>query len=297
MTLKFNTIGLFGTHQKPLVAETVLRTKNLLESWNCRVIVETVTASALAEKPKEIGDLDLLGKNCDLVITIGGDGNLLNAARHLSLHNVPVLGINRGQLGFLTDISPDAVEPMLKAIFAGEYQESKCFLIEGEIKRDGKRVCHGNALNDIVLFPGDIAQMIEFELHINSTFVYSQRSDGLIISTPTGSTAYALSAGGPIIQPNLNALVLVPKLPHTLTSRPLVIDADSVISLSIPEYNKLEPKLSFDGQHHFSLSIGDEVTIKKQSAPLRLIHPKEYNYYRVLRTKLQWGTQLIPLSK
>jgi NAD+ kinase len=297
MSFHFHTIGLIGTHTNPLVGETVERTLQLLTRWGRTVIVETSSAQALSQSPAKTGDLKTLAEHCDLVIAVGGDGNLLNAARHLSLNEVPVLGINRGQLGFLTDVSPDLLELMLNPILNGEYVEGKRALLEGCIKRNGEIVGQGNALNDVVLFPGDIAQLIEFELRINGKFVYSQRSDGLIISTPTGSTAYSLSAGGPIISPQLNALVLVPKLPHTLTSRPLVIDADSVINLDLAEYNKVSPKLSFDGQHHFDLSLGDEIIIRKQANPLRLIHPQGYDYYHVLRTKLHWGTQLIPLSK
>ncbi len=297
MAFQFHTIGLIGTHTNPLVAETVERTIKLLESWHRSVMVETKTAEALSTQPIFTGDINELAMRCDLVIAVGGDGNLLNAARHLSLHNVPVLGINRGQLGFLTDITPDLVESMLEPILQGEYTEGKRTLLEGCVKRHGKVVGQGNALNDVVLFPGDIAQLIEFELRINGQFVYSQRSDGLIISTPTGSTAYSLSAGGPIMQSDLNALVLVPKLPHTLTSRPLVINADSVVTLDLADYNKVSPKLSFDGQHHFDLAVGDEIVIKKQAQPLRLIHPTGYDYYHILRTKLHWGTQLIPLSK
>ena len=297
MSIHFKTIGLIGTHTNPLVAETVERTLQLLQHWHCKVVVETDCAKALTTPPKTTGDFSFLSQYCDLVIAVGGDGNLLNAARHFSLTDVPVLGINRGQLGFLTDISPDALENMLHPIVHGHFEEGKRILLEGCIIRHGKVVSTSNALNDVVLFPGDIAQLIEFELRINNRFVYSQRSDGLIISTPTGTTAYSLSAGGPIIEPSLNALVLVPKLPHTLTSRPLVIDSNSEIHLRLAEYNKVSPKVSFDGQQHFDLAIGDEVLIKKQPKPLRLIHPKGYDYYQVLRTKLQWGTQLIPLTK
>lgn len=297
MPFQFHTIGLIGTHSNPLVAETIARTSELLHSWQRSVWIETTTARALPHTPHAIGDLETLAQHCDLVIAVGGDGNLLNAARHLSLHKVPVLGINRGQLGFLTDVSPDQIDSMLRPILEGAYSESQRFLLQGQVYRNGKLIAQGNALNDIVLFPGDIAQLIEFELRIDNQFVYSQRSDGLIISTPTGSTAYALSAGGPIIEPDLQAMVLVPKLPHSLTSRPLVIDAKRIVSLHIPDYNKLAPRLSFDGQEHVSLEIQDEVRIQQQAQPLRLIHPKGYDYYHTLRTKLHWGTQLIPLNK
>ncbi|MDO8954371.1 MAG: NAD(+) kinase [Gammaproteobacteria bacterium] len=297
MAYIFNKIGLIGTHRNPLVAETVGLLLQLVESLGLSVWIEHDTAAALSAKPKQTCSIESLGDNCDLVIAVGGDGNLLHAARFLSVKNIPVLGINRGQLGFLTDIKPDDLEQPLHTILKGQFQEEKRFLLEAKAYHNDKLIGQGNALNDIVLFPGDIAQLIEFEMHINGKFVYSQRSDGLIVSTPTGSTAYALSAGGPIMGPELNVLVIVPKFPHTLTSRPLVIDADSEIVLHVGDYNKIGSRLSYDGQSHVNLSAGDKIVITKQKQPLRLIHPLSYDYYAVLRTKLQWGTQLIPISR
>ena len=296
-TFAFQQIGLIGTHRNPLVAKTVHNTLKLLQQWGLSVTVETETAQPLPQKPDHIGTMTEIRQHCDCVVAVGGDGNLLSAARALSKAQIPVIGINRGQLGFLTDVTPDQLDTQLKAILKGHYQEGKRFLLEGSVIRQGKIINSGNALNDIVLFPGEIAQLIEFELSIDDQFVYSQRSDGLIISTPTGSTAYALSAGGPIMQPGLNALLLVPKLPHTLTSRPLVIEGDKTIHLHIGDYNKADPHLSLDGQHPFNLQKGDYVEIRKQTQPLRLLHPKEYDYFHVLRTKLSWGTQLIPITR
>ena len=260
-------------------------------------MVETETAKALLHPVKQTGDIHAIRQHCDCVIAVLGNGNLLSAARELSKANVPVLGINRGQIGFLADIKLDELETQLKAILQGDYQEGRRFLLEGALICNGQAIASGNALNDIVLFPGEISQLIEFEVSIDQQFVYSQRSDGLIISTPIGSTAYALSAGGPIMQPSLNALVMVPKLPHTLTSRPIVIDGDKTIQLHIGDYNKTAPHLSLDGQHHFDLQRGDHVEIRKQPQPLTLLHPKKYDYYHVLRTKLRWGTQLISLAR
>lgn len=296
MALKFRNIGLIGTHRNPLVAETVLQLDSLLNKLGLSVMIEQETAAELPNAIKNIAHKDAMGNDCDLVIAVGGDGNLLAAARHFSIHKVPVLGVNRGTLGFLTDIRPEDLEAELKPILEGNYYEEKRFLVEAKVKQDGEFTYHSNALNDIVLFPGQVAQLIEFELYIDQQFVYSQRSDGLIIATPTGSTAYSLSAGGPIMQPHLNALVLVPMFPHTLTSRPIVIDADNQIVIHIAEYNKTNPRLSYDGQSHVSLKPGAEIHIQKQAQPLCLIHPKNHQYYDVLRTKLQWGKQLIPLT-
>ena len=300
MGFAFNHIGLVGVHQNPAVEQTVLHMVSYLRSLDIKVVVETNTHNSLQEKSSgvTVKSLDGLGKCCDLVIAIGGDGNMLAAARVLSLANVPLVGINRGKLGFLTDITPEALEKELLSILQGEYEQTTRFLIEGKIKHaDGQTTDHGNALNDIVLFPGKILQSIEFELYINDQFVYSQQSDGLIIATPTGSTAYSLSAGGPIMYPNLNTLLLVPMYPHALTNRPIVVDANNEIKLFIGDRNKINPRLSFDGQDHFSLSMGDTVTINQQAKTLKLIHPKGYNYYDVLRYKLHWGTPLINTDK
>lgn len=294
--MKFQHAGLIGTHRNPLVAETLQNLLQLLTSWNIDVIVEQASAAALNTNPQSVGDFAKLTEQCDIIIAVGGDGNLLHAARAVIDSGIPVLGINRGQLGFLTDIKPDKLAQQLQPILAGNYRLESRALLSGKVLRNGQTIASGNALNDIVLFPGDIAQLIEFELQIDNYFVYSQRSDGLIISTPTGSTAYALSAGGPIMQPNLDALVLVPKLPHTLTSRPIVVNGDSKIVLTVGSYNKTEPHLSYDGQNHFTLQCGDEVHIHKHNKQLKLLHPESYDYYQILRTKLQWGTQLIPIS-
>lgn len=296
MAFQFNTIGLFGTHRNPYVAECVALVKAQLEKWGLSVMMDAQTADECGARSNI--PLALLGEHCDCAIVVGGDGNLIKAARALSPFGVPVIGINRGQLGYLADINPDndiaeQLEPLLK----GDYNIEQRFLVGAKVMRDGKCIGANTALNDIVLFPGEIAQMIEFELEINGAFVYSQRSDGLIISTPTGSTAYSLSAGGPIVQPDLNAFILVPMFPHTLTSRPLVVGAESEIVIHISDVNKTSPRLSFDGQEHVSLELGDKIIIHKQEKALKLIHAKDYDYYSVLRSKLHWGTQLVPVGK
>lgn len=296
MAFQFQNIAVIGIHRNPMVAASVSDLVRTLDSWGVSSVLEAETASAQTESFEQVYPLEEIGKHCDFAVVVGGDGNLLKAARSLSLHDVPVVGINRGQLGYLTDISPDEIEAQLKPILEGHFTEERRFLIQGEVLRNEEVVHEGCALNDVVLFPGDLAQMMEFEMRINETFVYSQRSDGLIISTPTGSTAYNLSAGGPIMQPDMNALTLVPMFPHTLTSRPIVVDADQVIQIHLSKDNKMEPRLSFDGQAHVNLQLGDVVQISKRKSPLRLVHAKGYDYYTVLREKLQWGRQLVALK-
>lgn len=305
--MKYRKIGLIGTHKNPKVAQTVLVLIQLLKSWDIEILIEQETFEELKNlkdlsedsifSDLPIFNLDELPKHCDCGIVIGGDGNLIRVARSFSLLDIPIIGINRGQLGYLTDINPDMdlavqLKPILKGVSLIEHR----FLIQAEVYRAGKKINSGSALNDIVLFPGEIAQMIEFELKINNTFVYSQRSDGLIISTPTGSTAYNLSAGGPILQPDMQALILVPMFPHTLTSRPIVVDASSEIKIYITDDNKTAPRLSYDGQVHVNLQVGDEIKICKQVQTLQLLHAQDYDYYSVLRAKLHWGTQLVKLK-
>lgn len=295
MLFQYKTIGLIGTHKNPKVAQTVSDLIEILSGWGIEVILEKDTAveqASFKNQSYEGIDLTKIGEKIDCGIVIGGDGNLLRAARALSLFDIPLIGVNRGQLGYLTDINPNELSMQLRPLLEGKCIIESRFLIQAKVLRAGKEVHAGSALNDVVLFPGDIAQMIEFELKINDIFVYSQRSDGLIVSTPTGSTAYSLSAGGPILQPDIEAVILVPMFPHTLTSRPIVIDADSQIRIHISKENKTAPRLSYDGQSHFNLALGDEVLIKKQRKRLKLLHAQQFDYFSVLRSKLGWGRPL-----
>jgi NAD+ kinase len=230
-----------------------------------------------------------MGEKHDLIIVVGGDGSLLSAAR-MAIHvNVPVVGINRGRLGFLTDISPHDIETQLTAVLAGEYTEEQRFLLQTLIHDDTATYFQGDALNDVVLSSGKETHLIEFEVYVDQQFVSHYRSDGLILATPTGSTAYALSAGGPIMHPQLNAMVMVPMFSHSLNSRPLVIDGQSVVDLRISPNNENALHISCDGHESHIVKPGQHVTIKKNAQHLRLLHPLEYHYYDTLRIKLGWG--------
>ena len=198
-----------------------------------------------------------------------------------------MLGINRGRLGFLTDISPNEFEK-IETILKGNYKEEMRFLLGMKAKHDNKVIARGVAINDIVLLPGDIAKMIEFDIYVNDEFVCHQRADGLIVTTPTGSTAYALSGGGPILHPQLDAVALIPMFPHTLSSRPIVIDGDSEIKIGISRENEVSPYVSYDGQPRAPLLPEGSIYISKYQHQLRLIHPRDYNYYDTLRRKLDW---------
>jgi NAD+ kinase len=217
---------------------------------------------------------------------------MLNAAQIIASENVPVLGVNRGRLGFLTDVLPDEIEQKIAEVLAGHYTMESRFLLQLDAIHQGERRSVGCALNDVVLHPGKAAQMIEFELYVDDSFVYSQESDGLIVATPTGSTAYAMSAGGPIMHPRLDAIALVPICPHSLSSRPIVVSGDSEVRLVIGSKESILPKVSCDGEVKFSAVPGDQLIIRKKSTALQLIHPPEHSFYEAYRSKLGWGSRL-----
>ena len=220
---QFRNIGLMGRPGSTTVVDTLDYLQRFLEGRGIKVIYDEDTAAAMHRQGLQVCTRAMLGEACDLVIVVGGDGSFLHAARSLARFNKPVLGINRGRLGFLTDVSPDEIDSKIGAVLDGDYTIEQRFLLNMEVRADGNPVGEGLALNDIVLHAGKSVHMIEFELYIEGHFVYRQRSDGLIIATPTGSTAYALSGGGPIMHPALDAMVLVPMHPHTLSSRPIVV--------------------------------------------------------------------------
>jgi len=288
----FRNIGLIGRMGSVKVVETLRRLKKILSEEDCHVIIEEKTSGILPGHGLQVCSIKMMGETCDLVIVVGGDGSLLGAARALAKSNVPVLGVNRGRLGFLTDISPDDMETKVKQVFCGHYLEELRFLLDVHIRRKGEPVGFGTGLNDIVIHPGKSTRMIGFDLFIDGQFVYSQRSDGLIIATPTGSTAYSLSAGGPLLHPKLDAIVLVPMFPHTLSSRPIVVDANSEIKIVIGEENEVYPQVSCDGQRNLTLAPGDVVSIVKKPFKIRLIHPQTHNFYETCREKLGWANNL-----
>ncbi|CAM3635569.1 NAD(+) kinase [Parendozoicomonas haliclonae] len=289
---QFKHIGVIGRMGSVQVVDTLKRLKTFLLSRDLHVIIEDSIAQLMPGHGLQVCSRKMMGEICDLVIVIGGDGSLLGAARALARSNVPVLGINRGSLGFLTDIQPDKLEEQIGDVLDGKYIVESRFLLEADLKRNGESIGHSNALNEVALQPGKVTRMIEFELFVDGQFVYSQRSDGLIVATPTGSTAYALSGGGPIMHPRLDAVVLVPIFPHTLSSRPIVIDGNSEVKIVISRDNPTYPQISCDGQVHITAAPGDTLSIRKKPFKLRLIHPLNHNYYEVCRTKLGWGNRL-----
>lgn len=298
-TTGFHTIGLIGRKGSHPVVESLKILLRLLHSRGCKVFIEEETSSLLdssllSEQGKNITVLNkrTLGEHCELVIVVGGDGSMLGAARTLCEANIPVLGVNRGSLGFLTDISPDEIEKRVADVLDGKYVHEERFLLDAIQMRGEQELAQADAMNEVVIHRGTSLRMIEFGLYIDGQFVYSQHSDGLIVSTPTGSTAYSLSGGGPILHPSLDAIALVPMFPHTLTSRPIVVDGNSEIKIVMGDYRGGQPEMSCDGQNHLPLQSADIVHIRKKRETLSLIHPLDHNYYETCRTKLGWGSRL-----
>ncbi|MGL5005770.1 MAG: NAD(+) kinase [Plesiomonas sp.] len=292
MNQGFNCIGLVGRprHQTGLSTHATLYHWLTAQGYN--VLLEHQIVQAL-QLPNITGaSLADIGQQADLAIVIGGDGNMLGAARILARFDIAMIGVNRGNLGFLTDLDPDTVKTQLGDVLAGRYIIEDRFLLEAQVFHGDRAKHASSAINEAVIHPGKVAHMIEFEVYIDNRFAFAQRSDGLIISTPTGSTAYSLSAGGPILTPNLDAITLVPMFPHTLSARPLVIDSNSHIRLRFSQNTHSPLEVSCDSQIALPIQHGDEVVISKSPHKLRLIHPQDYNYFNILSNKLGWSKKL-----
>jgi NAD+ kinase len=236
-----------------------------------------------------IRERDALGTECDLVIVVGGDGTLLSAARSLAPSGVPILGINQGRLGFMVDVAPDDMETHLDQVLDGHYVAEQRLLLTAHIESQGRSRGTLLAVNDVVVRNLAAIRMLEFETWLDDQFISQHRADGMIVSTPTGSTAYALSGGGPVVHPGLEALSLVPICPHTLSDRPIVVGADRPVHLVLGGGTGTSAAVTCDGQTHEVLRVGDRLTIQRAHHRLHLIHPARYDYFSILRDKLHWG--------
>ena len=293
MRASFRKIGLAGRKRQRGIAVVLKQLLELLRSRGVDVVLEDTLGDVVSGEDQPLATLEDMGQQADLVIVVGGDGSLLSAARRLAKFSIPVLGVNRGRLGFLTDITPDDMVQQIPAVLDGQYASEKRFLLDAEIRRNGAAISQEHALNDVVVNSGASAQMIEYQLSIDGIFVYRQRADGLIVSTPTGSTAYSLSGGGPIMHPALDAVVLVPMFPHALSSRPIVVDGSSEIRLDILARNRIHPPVTCDGQANMKARPGDSVHICKNPHPLTLLHPVGHDFYASCRDKLRWSNALV----
>lgn len=286
----FKNIGLIAKRGGTSVVKDCLeKLVNFLHQRPIEIVIDASSARLISMQDLAIvANTEMLGTRCDLVIVIGGDGTLLQAARLLAKYDICLLGINLGRLGFLTDINPQEMEKYLGEILDGTFLEEDRFLINAEVYREENCLSSANALNDMVIHRWNMPHMLTFETTINGHFVNCQRADGILIATPTGSTAYALSAGGPIIHPSLNALVLVTICSHTLSNRPLVIDSDNCIEITISREQTGQAQLNSDGVLCQELLPGDRVVIEKRQY-IRLIHPQSHDHYATLRAKLNWA--------
>ena len=287
----FRNIGIIGRLGSTQVLDTIRRLKKFLIDRHLHVILEDTIAEVLPGHGLQTCSRKIMGEICDLVVVVGGDGNMLGAARVLARYDIKVIGVNRGNLGFLTDLDPDNALQQLADVLEGEYIDEQRFLLETIVHKGHQQCRISTAINEVVLHPGKVAHMIEFEVYIDDRFAFSQRSDGLIIATPTGSTAYSLSAGGPILTPSLEAIALVPMFPHTLSARPLVINGDSTIRLKFSQIGS-DLEISCDSQIALPIQEGEEVLIRRSDFHLNLIHPKDYSYFNTLSTKLGWSKKL-----
>lgn len=283
----YKVAGLICKYKDSSVKSTLQDVHACVKRLGLDVYLEHSTADLLSGH--ETVDMDTIGRECDVAIIIGGDGTLLNAARGLVDHNVPVVGVNRGRLGFLCDVSPDSELDDLVQILDGNAFSEKRFLLESRVLRDGEELSTTYAFNDVVIRVRDVLQIMDFDVIIDDKLVTHQRADGAIISTPSGSTAYSLSNGGPIVGPSINAVILQPICPHTLTSRPLMVDASSTIRIHIWDDEIKTAQVICDGQVYQEATLGDMVEIRCKDERITLLHPQHYDYHQILREKLNWG--------
>ncbi len=291
MASQFKTVGLYGRVRNPGVIDSLKAVIGFLRSLEQDFVVEKETAHPLNDDSLTLVDHESFSDQCDLIIVVGGDGSLLHAVHTVVKGDIPVLGINRGRLGFLTDIHPTEFDK-IKAILHGTYHLEKRFLLSATVRHHDEVLGQSNALNEVALIPDSMPHMNEFEIYIDNKFMCSQNSDGMIIATPTGSTAYALSGGGPILHPQLDAIVIVPMFPHTLSIRPIVLEGNQKITVVVTPNNTHSPRLTCDSQGFINTPPGSHITIEKKPQRLHLIHPIDYDYYETLRSKLHWGHKL-----
>ena len=282
----FSSIGLFSKDNDERISLALKTLHNFFEQHHYPVYADATSAKFLGLMA--IKDINI-AKKIDIAIVVGGDGTLLKIGRLLSEFDIPIIGINLGRLGFLVDILPEQITEQLHDIFNGKYIEESRSLLHAYAYREDKLLGEGTALNDVVVHVRNDIRMIEFTTHIDGKFVNRQRADGIVVATPTGSTAYSLSGGGPILHPELDAVVLVPICPHTLSSRPIVVGNTGAIEIKLCESREVNSRVSFDGQANIELQAGDRVVIRQKKHRLVLIHPEGYDYYYILRNKLGWS--------
>lgn len=280
-------VGLIGKYESAEVAVALPQLADFLRERGVRVMIEEGIAPQVKANGDEVASYETMGSEADAAIVLGGDGTMLYAARRLAEFGVPLAGINQGRLGFMTDIARKDMLAAMGDLLGGNFTAEPRLLLNGEIWRNGERLVGGLALNEIVVNKGDLGRMIEMSVQVNGEFVYLLRADGMIVATPTGSTAYALSADGPILHPGMAGIAIVPLCPHTLSNRPISIGADSRIDVTLISTHV--GRVHFDGQDRYDLLAGDRVRIARSPLTVTLLHPPGYSYYAMLRSKLHWS--------
>ncbi|WP_231969295.1 NAD kinase [Polynucleobacter necessarius] len=283
----FSRVALVGKYQAAGIEKRLNDLSKLLRGLGCEVFLEAATAQHLGLQEFSIKTADDFAGAIDLVVVLGGDGTILGIGRQLAGNDVPLVGINMGRLGYMTDIPIQSVQVILPKILAGEYEADTRTLLDAVVIRNGVEINHALALNDVVVNRSGISGMVELAVHVNGSFMYNQRSDGLIVSTPTGSTAYALSAGGPILHPRVAGILLAPIAPHSLSNRPIVLPEDSLTIIEVVDGR--EVIINFDMQSQTDLQTGDRIEVRQSQKTITLLHPRSHSDYKTLREKLHWN--------
>ena len=294
MQSKFRHVALIGKYQAVSSGDLGAASRAAMQSiaqflhaQGCEVVFERQTAANMGIPGYDALDVAAIGAQCDLGLVVGGDGTMLGIGRQLAPHGVPLIGINQGRLGFITDIPLDGFEATLAPMLRGEYEEDHRSLMHARVMRDGRCVLDALAMNDVVVNRGATSGMVELRVEVDGRFLAKQHADGLIIASPTGSTAYALSAGGPLLHPSIPGWVLVPIAPHTLSNRPIVL-ADAA-QISIELVSGRDASANFDMQSIASLLHGDRIVVSRSEHQVRFLHPRGWSYFDTLRQKLHWN--------
>ncbi|RYX92946.1 MAG: NAD kinase [Comamonadaceae bacterium] len=287
MKSKFRHVALIGKYQAQGSRSALEGIAQFLGAQGCDVTIEHDTANNTGLTQYPILTVAEIGQGCDLALVVGGDGTMLGVGRQMAEYGIPLIGINQGRLGFITDIALEDYAATLEPMLRGEYEEDRRWMMRAKVVRDGECVFNATAMNDVVVNRGATAGMVELRVEVDGRFVANQRADGLIIASPTGSTAYALSAGGPILHPSIAGWIIVPIAPHTLSNRPIVLSDTGEVTIEV--VNGRDASANFDMQSLASLLHGDRITVRRSEHQMRFLHPKGWSYFDTLRKKLHWN--------
>jgi NAD+ kinase len=287
MKSQFGHVALIGKYHAQGSRSALESIAHFLSAQGCEVAIEQDTASNTGLNQYPILDVAGIGAHCDLGLVVGGDGTMLGIGRLLAQFGVPLIGINQGRLGFITDIAFEVFQSVLEPMLRGEFEEDRRWMMQAKVVRDGRCVFNATAMNDVVVNRGATAGMVELRVEVDGRFLSNQRADGLIIASPTGSTAYALSAGGPLLHPSIPGWVLVPIAPHTLSNRPIVLSDSGEITVELVAGR--DASANFDMQSLATLLHGDRITVRRSEHQMRFLHPRGWSYFDTLRKKLHWN--------